>query len=47
MNDHHLYQIINALSMAVEVRDFYTSTHQKKVSNIARLIAQELNLSTE
>lgn len=47
MDVRHLYQLVNALSAAVEARDFYTSTHQNKVSNIARLIAEELQLSNE
>ena len=44
MNDRYLYQLINALCSAMEVKDFYTYTHQKNVSNISRLIAQELEL---
>jgi len=44
MDEHVLYQLINALSSATEARDFYTSIHQNRVSNIARLIAQELQL---
>jgi HD-GYP domain-containing protein (c-di-GMP phosphodiesterase class II) len=36
---------IQALSLTVEARDPYTSGHQKRVSNLARTIAQEMNLS--
>ena len=35
---------IKALSMTVEARDPYTAGHQKKVSNLARLIAQHMVL---
>ena len=36
---------INALSLAVEMRDPYTSGHQKRVSNLARSIATLSDLS--
>jgi len=35
------------LSAAIAARNFYTSIHQNRVSNIARLIAQELQLPKE
>jgi PAS domain S-box-containing protein len=35
---------IHALSVTVETRDPYTAGHQKKVSNLARTIAQEMGL---
>ena len=35
---------IHALSVTVETRDPYTAGHQKKVSNLARTIAQEMDL---
>jgi len=38
--------LIKALCNMVEVRDPYTSGHQERVSEIAVLIAQELNLSS-
>lgn len=44
MDNHTLYQLIATLSKASEIRDYYTSTHQKNTSNIARLIAQEMHL---
>ncbi|MCC4834721.1 HD-GYP domain-containing protein [Shewanella sp. 10N.7] len=47
MDKRTLYQLINTLSAAIEARDLYTSVHQNKVSNIARIIAQELQLSKE
>jgi len=47
MDERTLYQLINAMSAALESRDFYTATHQNRVSNIARLIAQELQLPKE
>ncbi|MCU0821513.1 MAG: PAS domain S-box protein [Spirochaetes bacterium] len=36
--------IVHAMVSTVEVRDPYTAGHQERVSNLARLIAQELNL---
>jgi PAS domain S-box-containing protein/putative nucleotidyltransferase with HDIG domain len=36
---------IQALSSTVETRDPYTAGHQRKVSNLARTIAQEMRLS--
>jgi PAS domain S-box-containing protein len=38
---------IQALSSTVETRDPYTSGHQKRVSNLARAIAQEMGLSND
>jgi PAS domain S-box-containing protein/putative nucleotidyltransferase with HDIG domain len=35
---------IQAMSLTVETRDPYTSGHQKRVSNLARVIAQEMAL---
>jgi PAS domain S-box-containing protein len=35
---------IHAMSLMVETRDPYTAGHQKRVSNLARVIAQEMNL---
>ena len=35
---------IRVMSVATEIRDPYTAGHQKKVSNLARLIAQEMGL---
>ena len=38
---------IRALTASIESRDFYTCGHQQRASSMARLIAQELGLSTE
>jgi PAS domain S-box-containing protein/putative nucleotidyltransferase with HDIG domain len=38
---------INAISLTVETRDPYTAGHQKRVSSLARAIAQELELSDD
>jgi PAS domain S-box-containing protein len=38
---------IQAMSLTVETRDPYTSGHQKRVSNLARVIAQEMGLSKD
>ena len=38
---------IQAISHTIEARDPYTAGHQKRVSNLARCIAQELNLSPD
>ena len=38
---------IQAMSMMVETRDPYTAGHQKKVSILARVIAQEMDLSKD
>jgi PAS domain S-box-containing protein/putative nucleotidyltransferase with HDIG domain len=38
---------ILAMSLMVETRDPYTAGHQKKVSNLARAIAQEMGLSND
>jgi putative nucleotidyltransferase with HDIG domain len=35
------------MSLTVETRDPYTSGHQKRVSNLARVIAQEMGLSKD
>jgi len=44
MNKHELFQLVDVLSATIEVRDFYTSKHQSRVSHLARCIAQELEL---
>jgi PAS domain S-box-containing protein len=36
--------VISAMTMTVESRDPYTAGHQKRVSSLARIIAQEMNL---
>lgn len=41
----YLLGTINALSMMVETRDPFTSGHQKRVSHLARAIAQDMALS--
>lgn len=38
---------IRAMSLTVETRDPYTAGHQKKVSNLARVIAQEMGLPSD
>ncbi|MBA4417924.1 MAG: hypothetical protein C0392_08445 [Syntrophus sp. (in: bacteria)] len=38
---------IQALSSTVETRDPYTAGHQRRVSNLARTIAQEMGLSSD
>jgi putative nucleotidyltransferase with HDIG domain len=45
INSAFLYQLINVTSKIVGVSDAYTALHQHNVSVIARLIAQEMNLS--
>lgn len=44
-NNRSLYQTISSLSKALETRDLYTSDHQSSVSNLARIIAEEMGLS--
>lgn len=39
--------IIQAMSMAIEMRDPYTAGHQKRVSDLARAIATEMKLTSE
>lgn len=39
--------VIEAMTMTVESRDPYTAGHQKRVSSLARIIAQDMNLSSE
>ncbi|HOP85831.1 MAG TPA: PAS domain S-box protein [Syntrophorhabdaceae bacterium] len=39
--------VIDVISLAVESRDPYTAGHQKRVANLARIIAQEMGLSAE
>ena len=43
----NLVGTIHALSVTVETRDPYTAGHQKKVSNLARTIAQEMGLPND
>ncbi len=47
MRQLELYQLVSAISRAVEARDSYTSMHQSRVSALSRKIAQELSLSTD
>jgi putative nucleotidyltransferase with HDIG domain len=42
-----LGQTVNALASALEKRDPYTAGHQQRVSQLARAIGQEMNLSQE
>lgn len=42
-----LIQTIEVLSSIVEIKDYYTFEHQKKVSQISSVIARRLNLSQE
>ncbi len=44
MDKHGLHQLVAAISAAAAARDHYTATHQKKVSDLARRIAQHLEL---
>lgn len=44
---HELHQTISALSRAMEIRDPYTSGHQRRVSRLARRLAQDLGLPRE
>ena len=39
--------IIQAMTLTVESRDPYTAGHQKRVSNLARFIAQEMGMSKD
>ncbi|MBF0473610.1 MAG: HD domain-containing protein, partial [Nitrospirae bacterium] len=39
--------IIKAMALTVEARDPYTAGHQRRVSNIARKIAEKMNLSNK
>lgn len=45
INSAFLYQLIHVTSSIVGVSDTYTAQHQTNVSVIARLIAQQMNLS--
>jgi HD-GYP domain-containing protein (c-di-GMP phosphodiesterase class II) len=47
MNNRELHQLVAVVSAAAEARDFYTAKHQSRVSNLARFIAQELNLPSK
>jgi Response regulator containing a CheY-like receiver domain and an HD-GYP domain len=38
---------VKAMAMAVEIRDPYTAGHQRRSADLARAIAQEMNLSPE
>jgi len=42
-----LYGIVEAMSKTVETRDPYTAGHQKRVADIAKEIAREMNLGRE
>ncbi len=44
-NNHFLYQLIDSLIRAIEIRDQYTARHQCATSALARSLAQELGLS--
>ncbi|MBI4651466.1 HD-GYP domain-containing protein [Candidatus Desantisbacteria bacterium] len=39
--------VIEAMSLTIELRDPYTAGHQKRVSDLARMIAKEMGLSKE
>jgi HD-GYP domain-containing protein (c-di-GMP phosphodiesterase class II) len=41
-----LYQLINSISSVMAASDVYTARHQNNVSVIARLIGQEMKLSS-
>jgi PAS domain S-box-containing protein/putative nucleotidyltransferase with HDIG domain len=43
----NLEETINALALAVEMRDAYTAGHQKRVTQLACAIAEEMGLSEE
>ena len=43
----NLVGTIQAMSLMVETRDPYTAGHQKRVSNLARVIAQEMGLPND
>jgi len=43
----NLVGTIRAMSLTVETRDPYTAGHQKRVSNLTRLIAQEMGLPND
>jgi len=43
----NLIGTIKAISLTVETRDHYTAGHQKRASNLARTIAQEMGLSND
>lgn len=42
-----LNETVKAMAMAVEIRDPYTAGHQKRGADLARAIAQEMNLTPE
>lgn len=42
-----LYQVVNAFSSAMEMRDTYTAGHQRRVAELSCAIAQELGFSEE
>lgn len=44
MDKHSLHQLVAAISAAAAARDYYTATHQTRVSSLARKIAQYLKL---
>ena len=43
----NLIETVKALALAVEMRDIYTAGHQRKVSNLACNIAEEMGLPEE
>jgi putative nucleotidyltransferase with HDIG domain len=43
----NLEETINALSLSVEMRDPLTAGHQRRVTNLARAIAEEMGLAKE
>lgn len=45
--ENALFQFVDALSSAVELRDPYTSGHQRRVAELACAIAEEMGLSAE
>ncbi len=42
-----LLGFINALSKIVELRDFYTASHQRRVARLARAVGREMSLPEE
>jgi PAS domain S-box-containing protein len=44
---HNMLQTVEAISGIVEMRDPYTSGHQKRVAELARAIARQMGLSDE
>lgn len=44
---HAMGGVIQAMTMAVEMRDPYTAGHQRRVTNLARAISSEMDLSID